>query len=348
MLDKSFRELRPANSEKKDERKKYMKTVTKFISAAFAAVTLAMGTPTANAFRGDIFASINGMTGVNGVGSIFDYTPVGVQYTFASGLDRSRGIAFDGQANLFVATNFFDGTFRATILKITPLGVQSIFGTLSGNLSAEGMAIDHSDNVFVVAIDETSPTLDSTIVKFTPSGVQSPFGDAGDQAFGLAFDSAGNLFSAATGDPAGGSQTIFKFTPDGTQSIFVGPSAFGPLQGPTGLTFDRSGNLFVSTESGGQEPDAILKFTPDGVESTFATGLKFPRGVAFDSGGNLFVAEIIQDAPGDILKFTPDGNRTVFASGIGVGGNSGPEFLVIQPARPPTPRHRPTPAPRPR
>ena len=59
---------------------------------------------------------------------------------------------------------------------------------------------------------------------------------------GIAFDGAGNLFAADSHD-----QTIYEFTPDGTSSIFAGPSAFDLDQGPSGLAFDRFGNLFVST-----------------------------------------------------------------------------------------------------
>ncbi len=78
----------------------------------------------------------------------------------------------------------------------------------------------------------------------------------------------------------------------------------------------------------------ILKFTPGGVESTFATGLNSPRGLVFDHTGNLFVAEIAVPVPGDILKFTSGGKKSVFASGFNQV-NRGPQFLAIQPARPP-------------
>jgi sugar lactone lactonase YvrE len=177
----------------------------------------------------------------------------------------------------------------------------------------------------------TSETLASTIFKFTQSGIQSTFGFLPGQSFGLAFDSAGNLFAADSFDA-----TIYKFARDGTQSIFAGPSAFTGFAVPVGLAFDRFGNLFVSTE-GNFPPDplenAILKFTPEGVESTFATGLNNPRGLAFGSGGNLFVAETPLFAGGDILKITPGGHKKVFASGIGgPEGNGGPEFLAIQPS----------------
>jgi DNA-binding beta-propeller fold protein YncE len=147
------------------------------------------------------------------------------------------------------------------------------------------------------------------------------------QGFGLAFDSAGNLF--VTVNYAVDPSELWKFAPDGTSSVFAtNPnvvSAWGDL------AFDRFGNLFNSTDSDTPTRDKILKFTPDGEESDFATGFTEPRGVAFDRGGNLFVVNRSFEPPGDILKFTPNGVETVFASGI-----DGPQFLAVQLL--PTPR----------
>jgi sugar lactone lactonase YvrE len=309
--------------------KKTNETITRIIYAAFAVVILAIGTLTASGEPGDLFASINGGLG-NGVGFIYQYTPDGVQSTVASGLSRPRGLAFDSEGNLFVATNFASNTIEPTILKVMPGGTQDLFATLPNSFFfAQGLAIDGSDNVFVMG---NFKFLFSRIYKFTPDGTRIPFaflpGRTGSEGFGLAFDSMGNLFAA---DAV--AQTIYKFAPDGTGSIFVGPEAFTDLDtGPIGLAFDHFGNLFVSTEAFPFTDDKILKFTPSGVRSTFATGLTEPRGLAFDSAGNLFVGEIPFFATGDILKFTPDGTRTVFASGIGdPQGFGGPTNLAIQP-----------------
>jgi hypothetical protein len=266
-----------------------MKTITKFTYTAFAAVVLAIGAVTANGGAKDLYASVNG-NGLDNGGFIYQITPTGMESIFASGLSRPRGVAFDQSGNLFVANETCDntGTCQGTIVKITPGGVQSTFATLSEqNFQPEGLAFDVAGNLFVMAIDLDDPNLVSTIYKFTPGGVQSTFGSVTNQGFGLAFDSAGNLFAASGGD-----QNIYKFTPDGTRTLFVGPSAFN-TNGPIGLAFDRFGNLFVSTETGltGGPNDGILKFTPDGVGSAFAKGLdKYPRGLAFDKAGNLFVA----------------------------------------------------------
>jgi hypothetical protein len=234
------------------------------------------------------------------------------------------------------------GTCQGAIVKITPDGVQSTFATLSQqNFQPEGLAFDGAGNLFVMAINLTDPNLVSTILKFTRNGVESTFGSVPGQGFGLAFDSTGNLFAADAGLADNTNQTIWKFAPDGTRTIFADSSKFPPGNGPAGLTFDRFGNLFASTETElvNDPSNVVLMFTPDGVGTTFATGLAhYPRGLAFDRGGNLFVAEIGENPnnppgdPGDILRYTRNGVRSVFARNIVPGGNnSGPEFLTFLP-----------------
>jgi hypothetical protein len=138
-------------------------------------------------------------------------------------------VAFDHFGNLFVASTTFDGTsYQGTILEITPLGVQTTFASVDGDLYLAGLAIDSSDNVFVMALT-SGPNFASIIYKFTPDGVQSTFGSipTPSQSFGLAFDQAGNLFAADTFN-----QTVFKFAPDGTRSVFVGRLHLTLIQDP--------------------------------------------------------------------------------------------------------------------
>jgi hypothetical protein len=59
-----------------DERKKYMKTLSKFIPPALVVVVVAMGAVTANGALNDLFASVNGAAN-NGGGFIYEYTPAG-------------------------------------------------------------------------------------------------------------------------------------------------------------------------------------------------------------------------------------------------------------------------------
>ena len=275
---------------------------------------------TACAVPGDIFASVDG-GGHNASGSIFQYTPAGAQSTFASGLARPRGLAFDGAGNLYVDTNFFDvsGNIQGTVLKFSGSGKQSTFATGFGtNFFLQAMAIDKSGDVFV---DGGPGTLSSTVFKITPNGTKSTFFSSATELFGLAFDHTGNLFVASDGATT---DKILKFTPGGTESVFASSTTVGF----TGLAFDSAGDLFAAAfnGSGTAGSDTILKFTSSGVESTFASGLTNARGLAFDDAGNLFAAEFTTVSTGDILKFTPGGTESVFASGV-----SGPTWLAVQP-----------------
>ena len=133
------------------------------------------------------------------------------------------------------------------------------------------------------------------------------------QPYGLAFDSAGNLYVANNGN-----STIQKFTPGGIGSLFANTG----LNRPVGLAFDSAGNLYVSNSG----DDTIEKFTPGGVGSVFAnTGLNQPYGLAFDSAGNLYVANF---GSSTIEKFTPGGVGSVFVFGNGL---SRPVFIAFGP-----------------
>jgi DNA-binding beta-propeller fold protein YncE len=267
--------------------------------------------------------------------TILEYTPSGVQITYATGVSAARGLAFDNIGNLFAAeTVFVDHRQIGRVLKFNLRNHVSTFGTVGeGYYFLEGLATDVAGNAYVVATDQRTDILPGTIFKFTPSGERIVFGsvpgvpDSEGGNFGLAFDSAGNLYATAIG-----AQTIYKFAPNGTRTVFAGPSAFATGVYPWGLAFDSSGNLFVSTECFAPElcalgSDTILKFTPSGAESTCATGLTNPRGLAFDSSGNLFVAESNPD--GDILKFsTCGGTPTFFATGL-----NRPQLLTFGPPR---------------
>ena len=267
----------------------------------------------------NLYVSLQGDL-TNEGGSISEYTPTGVQQTFATA-PFPRGIAFDNSGNFFVASTDAKVWDHGRVLKFPPSGHQSVLGNAARSFF-EGLATDTAGNVYAVALEDTSPDLAGIIYKFAPDGTRTVFGTTPGQTFGLAFDGAGNLYAADAVDV-----TIYKYAPDGTRTVFVGPSAFTSTQLPAGLAFDSSGNLFVST-LGNRPNDAILVFTPTGMESTFATDLNNPHGMAFDAAGNLFVAETIRDTGGDILEFTTGGQRIVFASGL-----NRPEYLTFGPPR---------------
>jgi len=258
---------------------------------------------------------------------IFEFTPDGVQSTFASGLSNPIGLAFDRAGNLFVG----DGD---AIYKFTPEGVRSTFA--SGLSSPYPIGCDNTGNLFVV--DGSG-----SILKFTPNGVRTTF--APDVTGWLAVDGAGNLFVATSEFhspwPAPSTYTIYKYTPGGVRSTFAsgdlaapgGGRGSGYLVSVAGLGVDQAGNLYLV--NGGRFYDggdsAIYKFTPEGNRSTFFGPTEYWGGcdfgsLAIDSTGNVFVTD---DCTG-IDKITPAGTRSVFASGV-----EGP--LAFQPPQAPTP-----------
>jgi sugar lactone lactonase YvrE len=84
------------------------------------------------------------------------------------------------------------------------------------------------------------------------------------------------------------------------------------LNNPSGLAFDKSGNLFIANFSA----DDILKMTPTGMVSTYAQGLDDAYNVAFDSTGNLYVAGGTIPSEGYITRIAPNGTQTPFASAL--------------------------------
>ncbi len=81
------------------------------------------------------------------------------------------------------------------------------------------------------------------------------FADTGfDTAYGLAFDSAGNLYVSKFR-----TSTIEKFSSDGTNlAVFASTG----LSSPHGMIFDRAGNLYVANNGN----STIEKFSSTGLD----------------------------------------------------------------------------------
>jgi len=82
------------------------------------AVALATGLSPAVAQAQNLFVSDYGS------GNIYEFTPGGVQSTFASGLSGPAGLAFDSSGNLYDAN-----AINRNIYKFTPGGTRSTFAS---------------------------------------------------------------------------------------------------------------------------------------------------------------------------------------------------------------------------
>jgi hypothetical protein len=259
----------------------------------------------------------------------------------AARFDNPRGVAVDGAGNVYVADS--DNT---TIRKVTPGGMVTTLagrpgssGSADGTGSAaqfnwpSGVAVDSGGNVYV------ADTGNNTIRKVTPDGAVTTLagvagslgsadgtGSAGrfDMPFGVAVDSAGNVYVADYGN-----DTIRKLTPGGVVTTLAGlAGSSGSADGtgsaagfywPRGVAVDSAGNVYVADT----DNYTIRKVTPDGVVTTLAglagssgsadgsgSAARFygPSGVAVDSAGNVYVAD-----NNTIRKVTPDGLVTTLA-----------------------------------
>jgi streptogramin lyase len=76
--------------------------------------------------------------------------------------------------------------------------------------------------------------------------------------------------------------------------------AASPLNNPTALAVDMSGNLWVANQGGNN----ILKFNPSYVfqpKATITAGISAPTGIAFDPAGNLWVVDSVD---GEVTEYT--------------------------------------------
>ena len=261
------------------------------------------------------------------------------------------GIAADTAGNLFVA----DANIN-TIRKITPAGVVTtlagtagVMGSADGSGAAAqfnrplGITADSAGNVFVSDANNNNIRKITSVGVVTTlagtSGVQGSADGSGAAAqfnypFGIAADTAGNLYVADAGN-----STIRKITSAGVVTTLAGtPGVFGSADGsgaaaqfsnPYGIAADTAGNLFVADTSN----QTIRKITAAGVVTTLAgtagvvgsadgagAAARFRNpfiGIAADTAGNLFVADSGNQT---IRKITSTGVVTTVA---GVAGQSG-------------------------
>jgi uncharacterized protein (TIGR02145 family) len=221
--------------------------------------------------------------------SILKITPAGTVTTFVtmSGSfypnSALAAIAFDAMGNLYVASRGLT-IYEGTIYKITPSGAITLFATLGANPTS--LAFDATGNLYVGYYQGNANYPDNTwktISKITPSGAISTFANIGaaNTWGGLAFDTAGNLYTAVG---YGEDKRIVKVTPSGTAATFV---TLGFM--PSSISFDNLGNLYVASVSDYN----ISKVTQTGTVTTFLYVGGYPVALAFDTTGNLYTFNYI-------------------------------------------------------
>ena len=135
--------------------------------------------------------------------------------------------------------------------------------------------------------------------------------------YGIAIDSAGNIYTANAG-----LDTVSKITPEGTSTVNWGLGDMPVTTGdrPEAITIDSAGNIYTANKSDGN----VSKITPGGVSTIVGTTGASPVGIAVDSAGNIYTANNGDNGPGgsepgSVSKITPDGTSTILVGTTGTG-----------------------------
>ncbi|MGF1579846.1 MAG: hypothetical protein ACFCD0_10825 [Gemmataceae bacterium] len=116
----------------------------------------------------------------------------------------------------------------------------------------------------------------------------------------VVMDTKGNFYIVDSGIG-----TVYKRTPKGKVTTIA-----KDLDDPSGITLDKSGNVYVSTHGQGKDGEGkILKITPGGMTSILIEGQKGLKGMVVDKKGDLYVCSFEGN---QILKVDGKGNVSKF------------------------------------
>jgi IPT/TIG domain-containing protein len=164
-------------------------------------------------------------------GAIYQVTPEAEVATYAEGMGVATGLAFDEHGNLYV------GDRTGTIFKISPDRQIFVFATLEPSVSAYHLALGPEGDLYV-----TGPTTSSfdSIYCISPHGAVKRFYRGLGRPQGMAFDTAGNLYVAAS---LSGQRGVARITPEGKAELCV--SGYNIV----GLAFAPRRSMVVATNS---------------------------------------------------------------------------------------------------
>jgi uncharacterized repeat protein (TIGR03803 family) len=298
--------------------------------------------------KGDLYGNAFGGGGQYNGGVVFELSPSSggdwtesTLYAFCTqshycpdGAGPEGALTFDRSGNLYGSAGFGGSNNLGVVFDLTPGSGGWTYSALYESGSDAGWIFDNAGNLYgftgpgtyhAGAVAELSPGSDgwtyTALYSFDP---QKKDGYISENA--LIFDSSGNLYGTAKdGGPLGGG-TVFEVSPlksslagEWTEHILYAFPAFqGDGQQPyAGVVFDRAGNLYGTTESGGtvnqtcpQGCGTIYKLTPDGQGGWKETILhRFPK---FEGGFS----------PLGTLTFDKSGNIYGTTAGGGAGGNT--------------------------
>ena len=191
-------------------------------------------------------------------------SPTGAYQTVITGLTKVEGVAVNSAGTtLYVSeANTPPAILVYSIISTTTQKTFNYIGSFSTTSSGPGalmspgyLALDSSNNVYVANM-----AVPSNAIKYGPSGgSQVSFTASGlTLPIGIGVDRAGNVLVAQCSLPG----YIQEFNPSASGTAFTAGVTFGNnyFQGPEGIAFDDSKNLYVASVDNNQILE--FKYTP--------------------------------------------------------------------------------------
>jgi uncharacterized repeat protein (TIGR03803 family) len=261
-----------------------------------------------------------------------------VLYSFGSeagdGTNPGCCLILDKQSTLYGTTNYGGAYGFGTVYKLTPTGAETVlysFGVADIVPSPAGLISDQRGNFYGTTVGGGAND-EGTVFKMTSNGTVTVLHNFGSQpgdgtlpGWGLVLDKQNNLYGTTNYGGAYGSGTVYRLTPTGDETVLY---SFGVQAGdatvPSGrLTFDKRGNLYGATATGGaygygtvfrltRSGDETVLYSFGGQAGDFNPGLD----LVLDKQGNLYGTTGNGGAynSGAVYRLTPTGIQTVLHS----------------------------------
>lgn len=308
--------------------------------------------------RGGLIYGATPEGGANGEGTVFQIShgTEAVLHSFAGGSDGASPDAppvADKAGNLYGTTYYGGASNAGTVYEVASDGTESVLYSFTGGNDGanpvSSLMVDGAGNLYGTTPYGGSNGL-GVVFELSPGGAETvlhTFAGGGDAAFpyaGLIEDAAGNFYGTGSSGGANGYGAVFEIAAGGAESVLYsfagGSDGFIPN---SGLTRDKSGNLYGTTYEGGTGNcgggcGTVFEVAAGGGETVlhdFAGGTTdgaYPyAGVVFDKAGNLYSTAYEGGAYGYgiVFKLAPDGTETLLHSFSGGNDGGNPDANLV-------------------
>ncbi len=164
-------------------------------------------------------------------GTVYRVSEAGTTSVYVEGMGVATGIVFDADGNMYV------GDRSGTIFKVSRQRQIYVFATIEPSIAAYHLAWGPDGYLYVAG--PTTSSFD-TVQRISPAGQVEVYYRGLGRPQGLAFDTSGNVYVAAS---FRGRRGVVRITPEREATLFLS----GP--GIVGLAFSPGGDMIVATSS---------------------------------------------------------------------------------------------------